>query len=151
QTCALPILGLFFGRDAMSFDSSSDQLPGVIRSFTSFSEAAMEAGRSRIYGGIHYEFANQAGLSSGRDLARHVFKRYFQPVTPDPILAMPYPGIAGEVNTFEVFNAGRQGEVYLIYGRNEGTYTVNRCPGLNVDIAFPIVAAVVEADRTGYA
>jgi hypothetical protein len=41
----------------------------VTRSFSSFTEAAAEAGRSRIYGGIHFEFANQNGLESGRQIA----------------------------------------------------------------------------------
>lgn len=36
------------------------------RSFTSFEDAAEEAGLSRIYGGIHFNFDNTAGSSSGR-------------------------------------------------------------------------------------
>lgn len=31
---------------------------------------ALEAGRSRIYGGIHFEFDNRAGLASGRSIGR---------------------------------------------------------------------------------
>ena len=67
------ILELFFGTDAIPFTTTSDGLPGVTRSFTSFSQAAEEAGQSRIYGGIHWQFDNQAGLASGRALAEHVF------------------------------------------------------------------------------
>lgn len=36
-----------------------------VRSFTSFWDAAQEAGDSRIYGGIHFRFDNTAGLDSG--------------------------------------------------------------------------------------
>ena len=39
------------------------RLPGVTRSFTSFSAAAEEAGRSRIYGGIHFEFGQRTPAS----------------------------------------------------------------------------------------
>ena len=69
------ILGSILGRD-VSFSTTSDGLPGVTRSFSSFDQAADEAGRSRIYGGIHYEFANRDGLDSGRLLAAHVLQRF---------------------------------------------------------------------------
>jgi hypothetical protein len=50
--------------------------PGVVRQFTSFEQAAEEAGRSRIFGGIHYEFTNQAGQTLGRDVAAAVLERF---------------------------------------------------------------------------
>ncbi len=65
------ILTDYFGEN-FAFDATSEGLPGVTRSYTSFAEAAEEAGRSRIYGGIHYEFSNQAGLQLGDDVANFV-------------------------------------------------------------------------------
>jgi hypothetical protein len=44
----------------------------VTRHFASFAQAADEAGRSRIYGGIHFEFDNAAGLAAGRALGAYV-------------------------------------------------------------------------------
>jgi hypothetical protein len=76
------ILELFFGTDDVSFSSTSDGLPGVTRSFTSLSQAAEEAGQSRIYGGIHWQYDNQDGLASGRALAAEVFFNFLTPVTP---------------------------------------------------------------------
>jgi membrane-associated phospholipid phosphatase len=73
------VLAHFFGTDAIAFSTVSDGLPGVTRSFTSLSQAAEEAGQSRIYGGIHWQFDNQAGLDSGRALADLVF---FSVLTP---------------------------------------------------------------------
>lgn len=67
------LLALFFGTDQISFSTTSDGLAGVTRSFTRLSDAAEEAGQSRIYGGIHWQFDNQTGLSSGRALGEHVF------------------------------------------------------------------------------
>lgn len=46
------------------------------RSFTSFSQAASEAGFSRILGGIHFEFSNQDGQSTGRAVADAVWTRF---------------------------------------------------------------------------
>ena len=73
------LLAHFFGTGAIAFSTVSDGLPGVTRSFTSFSQAAEEAGQSRIYGGIHWQFDNQAGLASGRALADHVFFNFLTP------------------------------------------------------------------------
>jgi membrane-associated phospholipid phosphatase len=67
------VLALFLGTDQISFSTTSDGLPGVTRSFTSLSGAAEEAGQSRIYGGIHWQFDNQAGLASGQALGEHAY------------------------------------------------------------------------------
>lgn len=48
----------------------------VTRSFDSFSQAADEAGRSRIYGGIHFQFDNTAGLAAGRALGSYVVANF---------------------------------------------------------------------------
>lgn len=44
----------------------------VTRQFTSFSEAAQEASKSRIYGGIHYSFDSSAGLAAGKAIGEYV-------------------------------------------------------------------------------
>jgi hypothetical protein len=82
------ILSLFFGTDDIAFDAAAgfDVLPGVVRHYDSLSEAALEAGLSRVYGGIHFQFANIAGLESGRAVAGYVFSNYAQ--------AIPAPGAA---------------------------------------------------------
>ena len=63
-------------------DSARRALPGVTRSFTSFDAAAEEAGQSRIYGGIHFEFSNQDGLATGRTVGDYVLQR--SPRRPTP-------------------------------------------------------------------
>jgi membrane-associated phospholipid phosphatase len=50
------------------------------RSFTSFDQAAEEAGMSRIYGGIHFGFDNTAGLASGRSLGELVISGQLKPL-----------------------------------------------------------------------
>lgn len=44
------------------------------RSFSSFAAAADEAAVSRLYGGIHYPMAIEAGLLQGREVARQVLR-----------------------------------------------------------------------------
>jgi hypothetical protein len=68
---ASEVLSSFFG-PATAFVTDSEDVPGVTRAFTSFAQAADEAGRSRIYGGIHFEFDNRDGLASGRAVGRFV-------------------------------------------------------------------------------
>jgi hypothetical protein len=72
------VLAGFFGTDDLAFTTESEDLPGVVRSFTSFSGAAAEAGMSRIYGGIHFLSANEAGLSSGAALGAYVSANFFR-------------------------------------------------------------------------
>ena len=47
-----------------------------VRRFDSLGAAAVEAGQSRIYGGIHYPVANTAGQALGRCIADHVLARF---------------------------------------------------------------------------
>jgi hypothetical protein len=72
---AAAILAGFFCDDAISVTLASDSVPGDVRSYASFSEAAAEAGRSRVFGGIHFEpDGNQGGLAAGRAIAAEVLK-----------------------------------------------------------------------------
>jgi membrane-associated phospholipid phosphatase len=71
SSAAATVLSDFFG-DRFSFTSASSSLPGIDRSYPSFQRAAAEAGNSRIYGGIHTQSANRAGLATGRAIAAYV-------------------------------------------------------------------------------
>ncbi len=81
SAAAARVLGLFFGNDLFNFTSTSDGLPGVQRSYTSFTQAALEAGQSRIFGGIHWQFDNSAGQATGRSLGEQIFYNNLTPVT----------------------------------------------------------------------
>ncbi len=50
------------------------------RSFTSFFQAAEEAGISRIYGGIHFSFDNTAGQAAGRSIGETVVDTQLLPL-----------------------------------------------------------------------
>jgi len=68
---AAGVLASWFGDDT-SFTVGSDSYLGYTRSFTSFTEAAQENANSRIYGGIHFRYANEAGIALGYKVAEHV-------------------------------------------------------------------------------
>ncbi|WP_431302912.1 Ig-like domain-containing protein [Sediminicoccus sp. BL-A-41-H5] len=55
--------------DNIAFTNASVGLPGVFRSFDNFVQAGMEAGDSRIYGGIHFSSANIEGQQLGKAVA----------------------------------------------------------------------------------
>lgn len=65
----------FYGTDNIHFTAKSDELPGVTRSFNSFSQAEKENGQSRIYLGLHWQFDNQEGLKAGKAIADDVFAK----------------------------------------------------------------------------
>ncbi len=73
----------FYGTDDISFDVTSDEVPGAIRSFDSFSAANEENGRSRVYLGIHWNFDDTDAREMGAVTANYVHDNFFQPV-PEP-------------------------------------------------------------------
>jgi hypothetical protein len=73
------LLALLFGTDEIPFSAVSDGLPGVTRSFETLSQAAEEAGQSRIYGGIHWQYDNRDAIAGGRALAEYVFANFLRP------------------------------------------------------------------------
>jgi hypothetical protein len=82
SAAAAAVLMNYFGTDRVRFMATSEGTPGVTRSYASFSAAAAEAGRSRIYGGIHWEFDNAAGLASGHEVGSYVSQHFLLPRTP---------------------------------------------------------------------
>jgi hypothetical protein len=79
SAAAATVLAHFYGTDHVAFTTGSDALPGVIRQFLSFSDAAKEAAMSRLYGGIHFRSANQDGLATGSAIGEWVFAHFLQP------------------------------------------------------------------------
>jgi hypothetical protein len=77
---AASLLAEFTGTDIFTFTLTSEANPGLPpRTFNSFWEAAREAGISRIYGGIHFNFSNVEGLEAGRSLGRYVSENFVTP------------------------------------------------------------------------
>jgi hypothetical protein len=75
------ILGRFFGRDEVSFTTTSGApFAGLSRSFTSFSQAARENADSRVLAGIHFRSACRDGLTMGRKVGKFVFMHAMGPV-----------------------------------------------------------------------
>lgn len=61
-----------FGSSYSFTDRTHGSSFGGPRSFESFDEAAQEAAISRLYGGIHFEFGNEAGLDLGYFVGNNV-------------------------------------------------------------------------------
>jgi len=56
--------------DHVTFDVTSGTLPGVTRRYHSFTQAAVENGLSRVYGGIHFLHAVNDGFRQGKGIGR---------------------------------------------------------------------------------
>jgi membrane-associated phospholipid phosphatase len=67
------VLRAAFG-DRSAFTLGSEALPGVTRSFPSFSATVEEAGRSRIYAGVHTSLDDDAGRALGASVAAYVLE-----------------------------------------------------------------------------
>jgi hypothetical protein len=112
SAAAATVLDSFFGSN-VGFTATEDTLPGVTRSFTSFDQAAAEAGMSRIYGGIHFEFSNLDGQTAGRALGEYVISTFDITAATQPpkvIITSPVPAI-GSSRVAAATNITVQGRV----------------------------------------
>lgn len=103
---AAETLAQFYGTDNIAFTIGSDGMPGSLRGFDSFSQAADEAGRSRIYGGIHFEFSDQSAIACGRQISDFAFQNNLQPIPEAStfVLAM-LSGIVGLLGRTRIFRS----------------------------------------------
>jgi hypothetical protein len=72
---AATVLTDLFGDDFAFADSSEVPYGLPVREFASFREAAAQAAISRLYGGIHYRRAIEAGVVQGRAVGEHHLRR----------------------------------------------------------------------------
>jgi hypothetical protein len=68
------VLSAFFGNKDQ-IRATFDVLPGVVATYTSYSDVATEAGLSRIYAGNHTRIEVDAGYKLGDDVAQFVLHR----------------------------------------------------------------------------
>jgi hypothetical protein len=70
---ALTVLSDYFGEDS-NFSVDSDALPmaGVLRTFTSFEDAASELVDARVFSGIHFRFADEDAVDLGTRVAQYI-------------------------------------------------------------------------------
>ena len=76
------VLADFYGTDNIPFTITSDMLPGVTRSYDSFSAASLEVAWSRVYLGVHFWFDESAGMSTGDALGNNIFNQIMGPAHP---------------------------------------------------------------------
>jgi hypothetical protein len=69
----------YFGENYV-FSAVSQELPGVVRNFTSFHQAGMEDALSRIYGGVHVREACIDSFNMGLAVGDFVATSVFQPI-----------------------------------------------------------------------
>jgi hypothetical protein len=75
-TSATSIVLINIFADSLAFDDDVEVAFGLpVRSFSSFSEVAMEASMSRLYGGIHFRNAIEQGIWQGKQVGKFVTNR----------------------------------------------------------------------------
>ena len=73
------VLISFFREHDFDFSVTSEVMPGVERSFTSFEAAAEEATQSRVFAGVHFPFDLTTGQRLGADVADFVVDNFLTP------------------------------------------------------------------------
>ncbi|MEM1098093.1 MAG: vanadium-dependent haloperoxidase [Planctomycetota bacterium] len=104
----------FYGTDDITFTLNSAELEAILedealaalyglesladaeRTFTSFSEAMAENGRSRVYLGIHWNFDDTEGQATGQLVASSLFHNAFvASAVPEPVGSLALVGVGG--------------------------------------------------------
>src|SRR5262249_784779 len=82
---ASKVMCRFFRTDNIPFTLTSGPpfLGLFTRSFSTFSQAAVENGESRIYAGIHFRSAVEDGIKHGNQIGNFVFTHTLRPVNAD--------------------------------------------------------------------
>lgn len=82
---AAAVMKEFFGTDLINFTMTSGApYPGLTREFWSFSAAARENGASRVFAGIHFSTAVNAGYLQGSQIGAWVFAQALRPMHDSP-------------------------------------------------------------------
>ena len=68
---AAALLASFYGKDA-AFTVTSNGLPGVERSFSSFPAAVTQIADARIFAGFHFRFSCDDGIVLGNEIASYI-------------------------------------------------------------------------------
>jgi hypothetical protein len=74
------VLALAFGRDEVPFTVTWAEAngPGWTRSYARFSQLAEEAAKSRVYGGIHFNFDTTSSFGTCNPLGQYVYENTFR-------------------------------------------------------------------------
>jgi membrane-associated phospholipid phosphatase len=81
SSAAAAVLTSIYGSKFAFTDPGDPSQHLTPRSFSSFTQAAQEAGMSRIYGGIHFMSDNTAGLALGQQIGSYVIGKELLPKT----------------------------------------------------------------------
>jgi len=75
STTSAEVLSYLFGENFEYVDNSEEYFGLPSRSFKSFKAASQEAAISRLYGGIHFRDAIEAGQRQGEDIGNHIVNK----------------------------------------------------------------------------
>jgi hypothetical protein len=79
SSAAATVLASFFGNDA-DFTITSNGLPGVTRTFSSFSDAVAQVADARVFAGFHFRFSCNDASSVGAAVANYAQSTLMQPI-----------------------------------------------------------------------
>ena len=117
---AAAVLADFFGTDDISFTLPSQNPMVAARFYTSFSQAAEESAVSRLYGGIHWNFDNNVGLTAGTALGEYVAANFLRSVERDAVAGV----VNGELIVVgtdggDVLTVERSGSELVVWANGE--------------------------------
>jgi membrane-associated phospholipid phosphatase len=115
SAAAAAVLAAYFGTDDVAFTLSTDSLPGMTRSYESFSQAVHEVSDSRVFAGIHWRFDVTAGEDLGYQVGNYVATHSLRPVRPHGHDGPAGPAAGGAVTPPSPVLSDTRAEVILVF------------------------------------
>ncbi len=132
------VLTRFFGTSQLPFTAASENPAAEARSYSSVDQAAQESADSRLYGGIHWRFDNELGLSMGRSVGLATSQRMDIPA-PTPATVSVIGGILtvrGTAGPDRILVERIAGQVQVtVNGVRQGRFELNALTGVSIDAA----------------
>jgi hypothetical protein len=132
------VLTRFFGTSQLPFTAPSENPAATARSYSSVDQAAQESADSRLYGGIHWRFDNEQGLTMGRSVGLATSQR-METAAPTPATVSVIGGIltvrgtAGPDRILVEWIAGKL--QVTVNGIGQGRFEQNGLTGISIDAA----------------
>lgn len=105
------IMRNFFHTDEITFTITSDDTPGVFRTYSNFTDAAKENGRSRIFLGVHWQWDADDGYIIGTNVGDFVSANFLRRI--------------GDLNGDGIVDGDDLGVLLAAWGDDQGAADLN--------------------------
>jgi hypothetical protein len=81
SNAARTVLERVFGKKDLAITLTSPRAPGIVLNYTNWRQICDDIDDARVYGGIHFQFEQEAGSRQGQDVGHYILDNVLRPVS----------------------------------------------------------------------